>query len=99
MKRRYRNDMSTRMPVLFLGHGNPMYAIEDSAYGRAWAALGQSLPRPRAILSVSAHWYVDHTAVTAMSQPRTIHDFGNFPRKLFEVQRQTCLSCNSASTG
>lgn len=78
--------MTERMPVVFLGHGNPMNAVQGTVWSRAWAAIGQGLPRPRAVLSISAHWYVPETAVTAMASPRTIHDFGCFPRELFEVQ-------------
>ncbi|MBD2814700.1 4,5-DOPA dioxygenase extradiol [Xenorhabdus sp. Flor] len=75
-----------RIPALFIGHGSPMNAIEDNCYSRAWFELGQKLPTPRAILVISAHWYTNGTVVTAMAQPRTIHDFGNFPRELHEKQ-------------
>lgn len=78
---------SDRMPALFVGHGNPMHAIRDSDFSRGWTAVGDALPAPAAILCVSAHWMTRGTTLVQVSEkPETIHDFGNFPRRLFDQQ-------------
>jgi 4,5-DOPA dioxygenase extradiol len=74
------------LPALFIGHGSPMNAIENNEFSSNWAAIGKQLPKPKAILCVSAHWETKGTRVTAVASPKTIHDFGGFPQALFDMQ-------------
>jgi 4,5-DOPA dioxygenase extradiol len=79
-------DSPEPFPTVFFGHGSPMNALQDNAYSAAWGRFGRRVPKPRAVLAVSAHWYLPGTALTVSTSPRTIHDFGGFPQALYEVR-------------
>ncbi|HET7113674.1 MAG TPA: 4,5-DOPA dioxygenase extradiol [Pyrinomonadaceae bacterium] len=78
--------MTERMPAIFFGHGNPMNALQQNEWTTTWANIGRAIPRPAAVLCVSAHWYLPATLISDAATPRTIHDFGGFPRELHQVQ-------------
>jgi 4,5-DOPA dioxygenase extradiol len=78
--------MSEMLPAIFFGHGNPMNAVLTNSYTEGWRGIGADIPKPETILAISAHWFVPETAVTINGAPRTIHDFGGFPRELYNVQ-------------
>jgi 4,5-DOPA dioxygenase extradiol len=82
----FTGESSERMPVFFIGHGSPLYTIEDNKFVETWKNLGKTIPVPKAVLCISAHWQTQGTFVTAMTEPVTIHDFGGFPRELYNVR-------------
>ncbi len=75
-----------KLPVIFIGHGSPMNGIEDNNFSRRWKQIGEDISLPKTVLCISAHWLTNGTKITAMSQPQTIHDFGGFPKALFDIQ-------------
>lgn len=84
------------MPAIFIGHGSPMNAVEENVYTQAWQELAKTLPQPKAILCISAHWYTDKTAVSNIAQPKQVYDFYNFPDELYEVNYQVAGSTELA---
>lgn len=78
--------MPSRMPVIFFGHGSPMNAIENNSYSKAWEDIGKKLPKPSAIISISAHWYINGVFLTSMPEPKTIYDFVGFPEELYKIE-------------